>query len=103
MNDAHTIHSYGHWISGRSIAAVSGATFEAVNPTSGAVWGRFAKGVTADVDQAVTAAHKAFTGTPWRDLTPTRRGRLIMKWADLIAADGERLARIETEQNGKLL
>jgi aldehyde dehydrogenase (NAD+) len=103
MDDARKVHDYAHWIAGDSVAAQSGATFEAIDPTTGAVWGRFAEGAAADVDRAVNAAHQAFHSKAWRELTPTRRGRLIMKWADLIAADGERLARIETEQNGKLL
>ncbi len=96
-------HSYGHWIDGREAASASGATFEATDPTTGKVWGQFAKGAAEDVDRAVRAAHAAFAGKAWKSLTPTRRGRLVMKWADLIATHGERLARIETEQNGKLL
>jgi aldehyde dehydrogenase (NAD+) len=103
MNDVPKIHDYGHWIGGDVVPASSGATFDATDPTTGAVWGRFAEGAAADVDRAVNAAHEAFTAKTWRGLTPTARGRLIMKWADLIAANGNRLARIETEQNGKLL
>jgi acyl-CoA reductase-like NAD-dependent aldehyde dehydrogenase len=103
MDDAPRHREYGHWIAGDSITAKSGATFEAIDPTTGKAWGRFAEGAAADVDQAVKAAHGAFASKAWRGLTPTRRGRLIMKWADLVAAHGDRLARIETEQNGKLL
>jgi acyl-CoA reductase-like NAD-dependent aldehyde dehydrogenase len=103
MDTMLTVHEYGHWIAGASQTASSGATFEAIDPTTGAAWGRFADGSAADIDRAVNAAHRAFASNSWRELTPTRRGRLIMKWADLIAASGERLARIETEQNGKLL
>jgi acyl-CoA reductase-like NAD-dependent aldehyde dehydrogenase len=103
MNKTLTAHEYGHWIAGASQTASSGATFEAIDPTTGGIWGRFADGSADDVDRAVNAAHRAFTSKSWRELTPTRRGRLIMKWADLIAANGERLACIETEQNGKLL
>ena len=102
MNDM-ALRDYGHWIGGDSVAARSGATFESTDPTTGAVWARFAEGEAADVDRAVNAAHTAFQSKAWRELTPTRRGRLVMKWADLIAANGDRLARIETQQNGKLL
>jgi aldehyde dehydrogenase (NAD+) len=103
MNETVKLYDYGHWIGGDSVAANSGATFESTDPTTGAFWGRFADGAAADVDQAVQSAHAAFQSKTWSELTPTRRGRLIMKWADLIAANGERLARIETQQNGKLL
>ena len=102
MNDM-ALRDYGHWIGGDSVAARSGATFESTDPTTGAVWARFAEGEAADVDRAANAAHTAFQSKAWRELTPTRRGRLVMKWADLIAANGDRLARIETQQNGKLL
>jgi aldehyde dehydrogenase (NAD+) len=94
---------HGHWIGGRSESPAEGREFETVNPTTGAVWGRFADGSAEDVDRAVRAADAAFRAPSWAELTPTRRGRLIMAWADRIAAEGPRLARIETEQNGKLL
>src|SRR4029453_5874037 len=103
MNKTLTAHEYGHWIAGAFQTASSGATFEAIDPTTGGIWGRFADGSADDFDRAVNVAHQAFISKSWRELTPTRRGRLIMRWADLIAANGERLARIETEQNGKLL
>ena len=48
------------------------------------------------------AAQAAFEG-PWSKLSPTRRGRLMMRWGDKIAENAERIARIESEQNGKLL
>ncbi len=102
-SEAGSVRSYGLWIDGRESAAASGKTFEATDPTTGKLWGKFAKGGVEDVDRAVRAAQAAFTGSSWRSLTATRRGRLVMKWADLVAANGERLARIETEQNGKLL
>ena len=95
--------NYGHWIGGSSVTSASGAVFEATDPTTGKAWGTFAAGAAEDVDRAVRTAQNAFASKAWKSLTPTKRGRLVMKWADLIAANGERLARIETEQNGKLL
>ena len=52
MNDM-TLRDYGHWIGGDSVAARSGATFESTDPTTGAIWARFADGEAADVDRAV--------------------------------------------------
>jgi (Z)-2-((N-methylformamido)methylene)-5-hydroxybutyrolactone dehydrogenase len=57
----------------------------------------------ADADKAVAAAHAAFRSGPWRSLTPTARGKLLARLADLIAANAERLAAIETRDNGKLI
>lgn len=93
----------GHWIAGAEIGAGAGPAFEAVNPTTGRIWGRFAEGRAADVDLAVRAADAAFRDPAWAGLTATRRGRLVAAWAERIAAEGPRLARMETEQNGKLL
>ena len=79
-----------------------GQTFESTNPTTGLPFGRFVESSPGDVDAAVRAAQAAFDG-PWGALSPTRRGRLLMRWGDLIAENADRIATMETEQNGKLL
>ncbi|MBS7703728.1 aldehyde dehydrogenase (NAD+) [Chelatococcus asaccharovorans] len=96
-----TTQSYGNFISGRRVSAGSGL-FEATNPTTGAVWGTFTDSRIEDVDAAVSSAHTAFTGD-WGRVSASERGRLMLRWGDLILANAERLARIETGQNGKLL
>jgi aldehyde dehydrogenase (NAD+) len=93
--------SYGHWIDGRDTAPESGATFPSYNPTTGKVWGDFALGNKGDVAEAVAAAKAAFA--TWKAISPTRRGRLLMRWADAINANADKIGRIETSQNGKLL
>jgi (Z)-2-((N-methylformamido)methylene)-5-hydroxybutyrolactone dehydrogenase len=55
------------------------------------------------VELAVCAAHRAFRTGPWSEMTPTTRGALLRKLADLIARDAARLAEIEVRDNGKLL
>lgn len=91
---------YQHWIGGAEIASASGATFVTENPTTGRVWGEFALGKSVDVDAAVAAARQGFGA--WRTISPTRRGRLMMRWGDKILEHAERLGRIESLQNGKL-
>jgi aldehyde dehydrogenase (NAD+) len=99
---SHTArNSYGNFIAGKDVPAAAGRTFESFNPTTGKVWGDFADSTAADVDAAVNAASAAFNG-PWGALSPTRRGRLLMKWGDKIAEHADRIATIETGQNGKL-
>jgi acyl-CoA reductase-like NAD-dependent aldehyde dehydrogenase len=95
------VNHYLNYIDGRDVAAADGRTFTAFNPTTGAVWGTFALAGPDDVDRAVTAAAAAFGG-PWGALSPTRRGRLLMKWGEQIAEHADRIAAIETGQNGKL-
>src|SRR4029077_11125423 len=65
-------------------------------------WGTFALAGAPEVDQAVRAASAAYRSGPWGKLSPTRRGRLLMKWGDVIAEHADRIATIETGQNGKL-
>src|SRR3954471_11895126 len=96
------MNNYLNYIAGRDIAAADGRTFTAFNPTTGAVWGTFALAAASEVDRAVTAADAAFRNGPWGTLSPTRRGRLLMKWGEKIAEHADRIATIETGQNGKL-
>ena len=55
----------------------------------------------ADVDKAVIAARNAFNQGDWPKLSATERGRLLYKLADLIEANMEELAGLETLDNGK--
>lgn len=93
--------AYRHWIGGHDHDGASGLTFPSYNPTSGKVWGEFALGSAEDVSAAVESAQSAFE--EWREISATRRGRLMMRWGDAIAANAEKIGRIETSQNGKLL
>ena len=97
-----TAPAYANHIAGGARAAADGKTFASLNPTTGRDWGRFADSGAADVDAAVQAAHQALAGE-WGKLSPTRRGRLMMRWGDRITEHADRIARLETEQNGKLL
>jgi aldehyde dehydrogenase (NAD+) len=100
-NQSATLPRFGHWIAGEE---VQGSTqFTSYNPTTGAEWATFAEGDKSAVDQAVSAARRAFEGKAWRSLSPTRRGRLMMQWADAIKDNAELIGRLETSQNGKLL
>ncbi len=96
------MNTYQNYIGGRDVPAADGRTFTAFNPTTGAVWGTFALAAANEVEQAVTAADTAFRSGPWGSLSPTRRGRLLMKWGEKIAEHADRIASIETAQNGKL-
>lgn len=99
MSDAQG--NYGHWIGGESVSSAS--QFKTFNPASGEEWASFANGGVEDVNQAVGTAKAAFKTGEWASLSPTRRGRLLMRWADAIAENAERLGWLETSQNGKLL
>ena len=89
-------------IDGKWENAASGKTFPTYNPATGEVLAEVAEGDREDVERAVKAARKAFTG-PWSRMTSSERGRVIWKLADLIEAHLDEFALIETLDNGKPL
>jgi acyl-CoA reductase-like NAD-dependent aldehyde dehydrogenase len=88
---------------GAFVDPLSGAWFETVNPFTAKPWALIPRGGKEDVDRAVASAKKAFYESDWRKMTATARGALLRKLGDLIAADAERLAQIESTDNGKLI
>ncbi|MFT5111610.1 MAG: gamma-glutamyl-gamma-aminobutyraldehyde dehydrogenase [Parasphingorhabdus sp.] len=88
-------------IAGRSVPAISGETFETVNPANGEVIANVARGDTADVDAAVTAARKSFDQGPWPRLSPAERKVIMQRFATLVEAHIDELAQIESLEAGK--
>jgi len=88
-------------IDGQWVDAASGKTFATYNPATGEILSQVAEGDQADIDRAVKAARKAFESGPWRDLLPSKRGSLLWKLADLLEANLEELAELESVDNGK--
>jgi (Z)-2-((N-methylformamido)methylene)-5-hydroxybutyrolactone dehydrogenase len=89
-------------IGGKWVDPASGEWFESVNPFTAKPWALVPRGSKADVDQAIAAAKCAFHGE-WRKLTATARGALLHKFGELVAAEAQRLAEIESTDNGKLI
>jgi (Z)-2-((N-methylformamido)methylene)-5-hydroxybutyrolactone dehydrogenase len=94
---------YRMLIGGEWRDAVSGETFESVNPFTGRPWAVVPRAGEADVDAAVRAARDAFDEGPWGRTTPAERARLLRRLAELIDGHAERIAAIETTDNGKLI
>ena len=87
-------------IAGESIKADE--TLAVVDPSSGEEIGSVPEASADVVDQAVAAARSALTG-PWRGLTPSERGGLLYRLAELVQAEADELARLESTDNGKPL
>jgi phenylacetaldehyde dehydrogenase len=91
-------------IDGRFVLAASGKTFPVYNPATGEVVAQVPEAETEDVDRAVIAARRAFDEGPWtRKMSTSERGRLLWKLADLLQANLEEFAEIESFDNGKPL
>jgi aldehyde dehydrogenase (NAD+) len=98
-----TDRRYEHFINGEWVPPSSGEYFESTNPATLDVLYRAARGNESDIDRAVSAAAAAFDNPAWRDLSQTRRGHLLRRLGDLVGEHAEELARMESEDNGKLL
>jgi phenylacetaldehyde dehydrogenase len=90
-------------INGKWVDAASGKTFPTYNPATGEVLAHVAEGDKEDVDRAVAAARAAFDKGPWRGITPSERGRVIWKLADLLEKRLEEFAQLECLDQGKPL
>ena len=91
------------FINGKWVDAASGRTFPTYNPATGEVLANVAEGDKEDINRAVAAARAAFDTGPWSKITPSQRGKLIWKLADLIEAHAEEFAQLESLDNGKPL
>ncbi len=89
------------FIDGRLVDAASGRTFERISPIDGRVIAKIARGEAADVDAAVASARTAFERGDWRRTAPKERKRVLLRFAELIRGDLERLALLETLDVGK--
>ena len=88
-------------IDGQWVAAASGKTFPTLNPATGEVIAEVAEADQVDVDRAATAARRAFDEGPWSKMSAAERGRLLYRLADLLEANLDELAALETLDNGK--
>jgi phenylacetaldehyde dehydrogenase len=88
-------------INGEMVGAVSGKTFEVVNPATGAVIANVPEADKADIDIAVAAARRAFDNGVWAKVSPSEKSRFLWRIADLIERDLEELAELESIDNGK--
>jgi phenylacetaldehyde dehydrogenase len=88
-------------IDGRFVLAASGKTFPVYNPATGEVVAQVPEAEAEDVNRAVAAARRAFDEGPWSKMSTSQRGQLIWKVADLLEANLEEFAEIESLDNGK--
>jgi aldehyde dehydrogenase (NAD+) len=96
-----SLASFHNTVAGAKQAATT--MFESFDPFTGKPWALVPRCGTDEVDYAVAAASKAFKSGDWHSMTASARGRLLVRLADLIAANAERLAALETRDNGKLI
>jgi acyl-CoA reductase-like NAD-dependent aldehyde dehydrogenase len=89
------------FIGGRYVDSISGATFTRINPATGEPLAEVAAGDTRDIDAAVAAARAAFESGSWSKQSPASRKKVLQRFAELIVANHEELALLETLDTGK--
>lgn len=99
MKKAKLLEKYQLFIDGKWRDASDGATFETICPADGERLAVCAEATRQDVDEAVTAAWEAWKA--WKNVDPISRANILMKIADIIDANAEHLAMVESLDNGK--
>jgi gamma-glutamyl-gamma-aminobutyraldehyde dehydrogenase len=89
------------FIDGRFSDAASGETFETENPATGEAITRVAAGGQEDIDRAVAAARRAFDDGRWSRMAPADRKVVLLRFADLIEANADELATLDSLEAGK--
>jgi acyl-CoA reductase-like NAD-dependent aldehyde dehydrogenase len=96
---ADALHNY---VDGRWADAADGERFDVFDPATGEVVATAPHSKEADVDAAVAAARRAFDDGAWWPGTPAReRGRILLRAADIVRREQERLALLESTDSGK--
>jgi acyl-CoA reductase-like NAD-dependent aldehyde dehydrogenase len=90
------------YVAGDWTEAADGRTFDSYEPATGRTWAKIAEAGLEDVDRAVRAARGALDGSWGRMLAPDR-ARVLWRMAELLDANKEPLARIESRDNGKAI
>ncbi|MDA8237439.1 MAG: aminobutyraldehyde dehydrogenase [Chloroflexi bacterium] len=97
---AESARDFPMFIDGGPAEAASGAWIEVRSPATRALVGRVPAGTEADVDRAVRAARIAFEDGRWSRRYLPERAAIVARLADLIEADADELAALETAQTG---
>lgn len=92
---------YENFIGGKWVAPVNGEYCDNISPVDGSVITKVASSTSEDINLAVQAGVKAFVD--WGKTSATERSNLLFKIADRIEANLEKLALVETWDNGKAI
>jgi len=93
---------YKLYIDGKWVNSNSGQTFPSLNPAKPKqALGRFQKGNENDVEKAVEAAEKAFES--WSNTPAPKRGLIILRVAEILKKNKEKLAKLVTREMGKVI
>jgi 1-pyrroline dehydrogenase len=93
------VKTYKQFIGGDFVDAADGRTADVINPANDQVIANVPASSQEDVNRAVDAAAKAFQ--TWKKTTPQDRSLLMLKVADALEANADKLGRLESANAGK--
>jgi acyl-CoA reductase-like NAD-dependent aldehyde dehydrogenase len=94
-------HQTRAFIGGEYVDALSGKTYETINPATEKMTAHMAACDAYDVDAAVKSARAAFKAGHWSRMAPRDRGVILQKLAALVLEHGDTLALMECLNVGK--
>ncbi|MFB2550934.1 betaine-aldehyde dehydrogenase [Ensifer soli] len=88
-----------HFIDGTYVEDMEGAPFDSVYPATGEVIAKLRAATPTIVEMAVAAAKRA--QPEWAAISPTARGRILKRAAEIMRARNRELSELETLDTGK--
>jgi betaine-aldehyde dehydrogenase len=88
-----------HFIDGAYVEDTAGTAFDSIYPATGEVIARLHAATPAIVDRAIAAAKRA--QGEWAAMSPTARGRILKRAADIMRTRNRELSELETLDTGK--
>lgn len=95
------VRELGHYIDGRRVEGTSGRWGEVYDPCTGEVQARLALAARDEVGRAIASAEKA--QPEWAAMNPQRRGRILLRFVDLVNRNMDELAKLLASEHGKTL
>ncbi|MGY3317195.1 CoA-acylating methylmalonate-semialdehyde dehydrogenase [Arthrobacter sp. TE12232] len=101
MSDSNELQVVPHFVGGQEMPSSGDRTAPVFDPALGKESKLVGLGSAADIEAAISSAHKAFPA--WRDLSITRRQQIIFRFRELLNERKGELAGIITSEHGKVV
>ena len=98
VKENHVRH-LSHWMNGKLVEGTSGRTADVFNPSTGEVQAKVDLASTDEVNAAVAIAKEA--QKVWGAMNPQRRGRILLRFVDLVNENMDELATLLSSEHGK--
>ncbi|GLQ80816.1 sorbosone dehydrogenase [Mesorhizobium huakuii] len=98
-----TKREYGIWINGAAELPAESTVFDRSSPSTGEIVASVHLAGKTELDRAVILAKETFKKGSWKGLAASERGKILLRWADLILGELATLSRIEADEAGKTI